>query len=99
MGLSYNWLLLRVCNSEIWTRIPVAPQKLKTKMDKNEVKKAVYKQKPKAFVRFIRKSVAYYDAILEDDTKITFEVPTEDMGDADFHNEMDAKLLLRWLSE
>lgn len=67
-------------------------------MEKNEIKKAVYKQNPKANLKFIRKSVAYYNATIDDSILITFEVPTDDMGDADFFNEMDAKLLLRWLS-
>lgn len=71
---------------------------------KNEIKKLLYKQKPKAELLFIRKGVAYYDTVLvveEEPMKIHktffFEVPIEDMGEADFLPEMDAKLLIRWL--
>ena len=67
-------------------------------MNKNDIKKEVYKQKPKAILKFIRKSVAYYYSKLEDGTLLTFEVPVDDMGDADFFVGMDAKLMLRWLT-
>ena len=36
-------------------------------MDKNEVKKALYKQNPIANFKFIRKGVAYYWVIIEVD--------------------------------
>ena len=71
-------------------------------MEKNEIKKALYKQKPIATLLFIRKEVAYYTASVEmDDANyaIRFEVPVNDMGDADYFPEMDAKLLIRYISE
>ena len=79
------------------------------KMNKNEIKKALYKQKPKAEFRYIRNGVAYYKTILgvpydEEVHKevpfgkeVFFEIPVEDMGNADFEKEMDAQLLNRWI--
>tara|TARA_R110000796_G_scaffold58413_5_gene134918 strand:+ start:23963 stop:24166 length:204 start_codon:yes stop_codon:yes gene_type:complete len=66
-------------------------------MDKNEIKKALYKQKPTAQLEFIRKGVAYYYTQLKDGDFIKFQVPVNDMGDADFYTEMEAKLLNRWI--
>ena len=67
-------------------------------MNKTELKKALYKQKPKARFTYIRKGVAYYYADLEEE-RVHFEIPVSDMGDADFGVEMDAKLLNRWIVE
>lgn len=66
-------------------------------MDKNEIKKSLYKQNPKATLDYIRKGSAYYFTVLEDGTRITFEVPISDMGDADFLSHMESKLLNRWI--
>jgi hypothetical protein len=66
-------------------------------MEKNEIKKALYKQNPKATLDYIRKGNAYYFTVLEDGTRINFEVPVSDMGDADFLAHMDSKLLNRWI--
>jgi hypothetical protein len=69
-------------------------------MEKNEIKKALYKQNPRAEFKFIRKGVAYYMTIIENDhepVEIRFEVPVTDMGDADFEYMMDAKFLIRWI--
>jgi hypothetical protein len=65
-------------------------------MTTTEIKKELYKQKPDASIRFIRKGVAYYYADLEQG-RVNFEVPVDDMGDADFLPTMDAKLLNRWI--
>lgn len=65
-------------------------------MDRNEIKKEVYRQYPNAKLSFIRMGVAYYYAHLGE-TKINFEVPIDDMGTADFKPIMEAKLMLRWL--
>lgn len=46
--------------------------------------------------KFIRKGVAYYTTVV-DELQISFEVPVDDMGDADFGKEIEAKLLIRWL--
>lgn len=66
-------------------------------MEKNEVKKALYKQNPKATFNFIRKGVAYYTTEINETFQIFFEIPVIDMGDADFESTMDAKLLIRWI--
>lgn len=71
-------------------------------MEKNEIKKALYKQKPEATLLFIRKGVAYYTTEIESNNStmaIRFEVPVDDMGDADYFPQMDAKLLIRYISE
>ena len=70
-------------------------------MEKNEIKKALYKQNPIAELEYIRKGNAYYLATVEDDEAgsvfIKFEIPVKDMGDADFKKFMESKLLQRWL--
>lgn len=66
-------------------------------MTKIEIKKALYKEKPTAQLKFIRKGVVYYYTQLSNGTFIDFQVPVDDMGDADFYTEMDAKLLNRWI--
>jgi hypothetical protein len=73
-------------------------------MNKNEIKKALYKQKPTAVLSMIRQGVAYYSTkvIAEDSTSletVNFEVPVNDMGEADFFIEMDGKYLGRWIVE
>lgn len=68
-------------------------------MTKIEIKKALYKQKPEAKLLFIRSSKAYYEASVDDGFVVYFEVPIDDMGDADFFPVMDAKLLNRWIRE
>ncbi len=70
-------------------------------MDKNEIKKLLYKQNPIATFNYIRKGTAYYETVVNAEFdishKINFEVPVSDMGDADFKNEMESKLLNRWI--
>ena len=63
---------------------------------KNEIKKALYKEKPIAKFQMIRMGSAYYktETSLGD---VNFVIPTNDMGEADFLPEMDAKLLIRWI--
>lgn len=65
-------------------------------MEKNEIKKALYRQKPTAFFNYIRKGSAYYHAEV-DGKNVWFEVPVNDMGDADFGATMQAHLLIRWV--
>jgi hypothetical protein len=67
-------------------------------MNKTELKKALYKQKPEARFSHIRKGNAYYYADLEE-CRVHFEIPVSDMGDADFNAKMDGKLLNRWIVE
>ncbi len=68
----------------------------------NAAKKELYKQKPIANILFIRKGVAYYTTTIKFEGQtyaIRFEVPVDDMGDADYYPEMDGKLLVRYISE
>ena len=66
-------------------------------MEKNEIKKALYRQKPIAKKMFEENGNYVYRTYLEDGTELPFIVPISDMGDAKFEDEMDAKLLIRWL--
>lgn len=70
-------------------------------MDLNDVKKALYKQKPLAKLLYVRKGDVLYQCSLTNDEgeleNIRFNVPVSDMGDSDFLPEMEAKLLARWI--
>jgi hypothetical protein len=72
-------------------------------MEKNDIKKELYKQKPVATLAYIRKGIAVYETTLKDvnptgdSLSVFFEVPVSDMGDATFNYVMDAKLLIRWI--
>lgn len=65
-------------------------------MEKNELKKILYREKPVAYLDFIRKGKVYYRCVVND-IHMSFEVPFEDMGDADYFPTMDAHLLIRYL--
>lgn len=71
-------------------------------MTNTEIKKALYKQKPEAKLEFIRVGVAYYSTTITTEEgeafKVSFQVPVNDMGDADYYSEMDAKLLNRYIA-
>jgi len=68
-------------------------------MDKTEIKKALYRLNPPAFLSKIRMGIAYYHAFIDDgdEDPVEFEVPVSDMGDADFEPTMKAKHLIRWI--
>lgn len=66
-------------------------------MEKNEIKKELYRNNPAAQFEYIRKGVAHYTAQLPTGT-VRFEIPVSDMGDADFHPMMDSKHLIRWIA-
>jgi hypothetical protein len=63
----------------------------------NDIKKTLYKEKPIAKLDVIRLGNVYYQTTLNNGLNIRFCIPVNDMGDADFYSEMDAKLLIRWL--
>jgi len=65
-------------------------------MTKNDIKKALYKEKPQAYFQYIRKGIAYYKTKCSLG-EVLFEIPVDDMGDADFRDKEDAQLLNRWL--
>lgn len=65
-------------------------------MERDELKKILYIHKPIAKFQYIRKGHAFYKSIIND-IEILFDVPVIDMGDADFLDEMEGKLLIRWI--
>lgn len=66
-------------------------------METNEIKKALYKQKPKAILIKVTKDVLNYVTTINDTIVIRFLVLISDIGDASFFPEMDAQLLIRYL--
>lgn len=72
-------------------------------MDTNEVKKALYRERPTAQFRQFINGVAHYRAIIDRgpnfnaDVMVLFEVPVDDMGTTIFDRDMPAQLLIRWL--
>ena len=69
-------------------------------MEKNEIKKLLYKQNTEARLYRVNKSGIMYKALLDIDEgfeRLTFIIPLEDMGDATFEEIEKAKLLIRWL--
>lgn len=67
-------------------------------MEKNEVRKVLYKEKPVAKFDYIRKGLSFYSAE-SSMGKLRFEIPVSDMGDADFLPEMEAQYLFRWFAD
>lgn len=68
-------------------------------MNKNEIKKALYKQKPMAELISVGFGRAYYNTLLDNGVMVRFEVPVDDMGDTMFHLGMEAQHLNRWIVE
>lgn len=71
-------------------------------MTKNEIKKALYKQKPLAEFSYIKSGNAYYITNIVHDLihhQIDFEIPVTDMGEAVFYCNIEAALLNRWIKE
>lgn len=78
------------------------------KMELNEIKKALYKEKPTAIkycimgdpnpeTNLLFDNTHCYMALLNDGEKIIFKVRESDMGDAKFEYTMPAHLLIRWI--
>ena len=68
-------------------------------MNKNEIKKALYKQKPIASIIFT--SPTYYDymteiVVNEEKIEVAFRVPKTEINEH-FTVNMEAQLLIRWL--
>lgn len=80
-------------------------------MEKNEIKKALYKQSPEAIFQYARKDGLFYEAVIGNDQQtelfgenvprelkiIKFLVPLSDIGDATFEAKEQAKLLIRYI--
>jgi hypothetical protein len=73
----------------------------------NEIKKALYKQKPEAVFQRATKTGLVYEAqigVLEPESEvpikiqiITFLVPLEEIGDASFETKEQSQLLIRYI--
>lgn len=66
-------------------------------MERNDIKKELYKQKPTAEVWHKNSTDYYYSAYLNGGAKIDFKVPVDNMGETLFDNEVPAQLLIRWI--
>jgi hypothetical protein len=69
-------------------------------MEKNEVKKELYKQKPVATFEKIVGGVAYWTCEVSSEDKpisVKFSVPFSEIQDSEFLNEIPAQLLIRWI--
>jgi len=67
-------------------------------MELNEIKKTLYKEKPFAVFRRVNKTGILYTADIKDKTiDIRFQIPLDDIGDADFSHTMPAQQLIRWI--
>ncbi len=65
-------------------------------MELNEIKKALYKQKPIANLWGVSGHANYYETSIGDH-KVKFRVPISEMGDTKFEDQMPAQLLIRWI--
>jgi len=70
-------------------------------MNNTDIEKVLLKNKPIANFQYIRRGNAYYmiDCVVVNDRmlNVIFEIPLNDMGEADFKAQMDGNLLLRWI--
>lgn len=65
-------------------------------MEKNEIKKWLYKNKPEARLTKIKNGKAIYITMIDGENTV-IEIPVKDMETGEFVLEMDAHLLIRWL--
>lgn len=70
-------------------------------MDKtiDEIKKALYKEKPIAIRSYTNLKFYGYTAILKDQTVVKFIIPISEMGDLRFGNTEQSQLLIRWIKQ
>lgn len=75
-------------------------------MTKDQIKKALYREKPEAKLLYIKKNGIHYrtfinvmvsENITEETASVFFKVPLEDLGDAEWLASMPSQLLLRYL--
>lgn len=67
-------------------------------MNTNEIKKALYKEKPIAIKIAIDGYEQHYTAKTSLG-EVLFRVPVSDMGDRLFEDKIPAQLLIRWISK
>jgi hypothetical protein len=67
-------------------------------MKTDDIKKAIYKEKPIAILRYIKKTGILYEAEIEfGPHPVLFQVPISDLGEAEWKIRMPSQLLLRYL--
>lgn len=66
------------------------------KMTPTEIKKLLYKEKPLAQFSYAKKGYLIYQVSLKGEI-IYFQIPFDDIGDAEFTPEMQSQLLIRYL--
>ena len=70
------------------------------KMEKNDIKKWLYKNKPTADLIQVTKDYLNYVVHLKDEETslvVRILIPLSDIGDASFFPKMESQLLIRWL--
>lgn len=68
-------------------------------MDKNEVKKILYKENPTAVLQYISNGSIYYQTKIKEGVWAYHKIPAEDTINGHFDIEMESKLLIRWLMD
>jgi len=69
-------------------------------MEKNEVKKLLYKAEPAARLIYVSKERLWYRSDFDHEGTtylVSSSIPLGDIGDAKFYTDMDAKYLIRWI--
>lgn len=66
-------------------------------MELNEIKKALYKEKPIALFISASNASLTYGCYIKDVYQVYFYIPHSDIGDAKFGAEMPAQQLIRWI--
>lgn len=70
-------------------------------INKNEIKKALYRQKPTACLQgpMIEGFIKYEASVMIDgkETKVRFTIHETDIPDSGFSEKMEAQLLIRWM--
>jgi hypothetical protein len=65
-------------------------------MEKNEIKKGLYKENPTAYLIHVRGDGILYQTGITSGT-VHFLIPLGEVGEVIWETEMEAKLLIRWL--
>lgn len=66
--------------------------------ENNEIKKTLYKENPRAYLKYIHLGNAYYRAEINSlAVEQWFKVPIADMGEGRFFGQENAKHLIRWM--
>lgn len=67
----------------------------------NNIKKALYREKPIAHCIYhghhAYQYYCYLKTLFDEPYKVNFTIPTQEMGDTLFINEMQAQLLIHWI--